>query len=57
MIREIPLADPLVRQIRSVLRYTEETPVWLLVVITGLNGIAEELFFRGAAYAASRGTR
>ena len=42
VIREIPFADPLVSQIRSVLRYTEETPI----------GIAEELFFRGAGYAA-----
>ena len=52
VIREIPFADPLVSQIRSVLRYTEETPIGLLVVVTALNGVAEELFFRGAGYAA-----
>ncbi|ANH37563.1 CAAX amino terminal protease self- immunity [Nocardioides dokdonensis FR1436] len=52
VIREVSLADPLVRQIRSVLRYTEQTPIALLVFVTALNGIAEELFFRGAAFAA-----
>lgn len=52
VIREISFADPLVSQIRSVLRYTQETPTALLVVVTALNGVAEELFFRGAAYAA-----
>ncbi len=50
-VREIPvLAD----QVRSVTGYAAEGSLPLLVLITILNGIAEELFFRGALYAAIR---
>ena len=52
LVRELPFLDPLASQIRDVLRYTEQSSIWVLVVITAINGVAEELFFRGAAYAA-----
>ena len=49
VIREIPfLAD----QVNSILEYADAGSLPILVVITAINGIAEELFFRGAAYAA-----
>lgn len=49
VVRQIgPLAD----QVRGVLGFATEGSLPLLVVITAVNGIAEELFFRGAAYAA-----
>ena len=49
VVREIDFLD---EQIRSVLDFADEGAVPLLLVITTVNGIAEELFFRGAAYAA-----
>jgi membrane protease YdiL (CAAX protease family) len=49
VVREI---DVLGGFVRSVLAYADEGSVVLLVVVTVVNGIAEELFFRGAVYAA-----
>ena len=50
VVRGIPhLGD----QVRSVLDFADQGALPLLVVITAVNGIAEELFFRGAAYAAT----
>jgi uncharacterized protein len=49
VVREIDVLDSLVR---SVVEYADEGSVGLLVLVTVVNGIAEELFFRGAAYAA-----
>ena len=49
VVREI---EPLRRQVVSVLDYADQGSVPLLVAITLVNGVAEELFFRGAAYAA-----
>jgi len=49
VVRQIPVLDTYVR---SVLEYADEGAVALLVVVTVVNGIAEELFFRGAVYAA-----
>ena len=49
VVRQI---DPLAEYVSSVLEYADEGSVPVLVVITLINGIAEELFFRGAAYAA-----
>lgn len=49
VVREI---DPLADQIRNVLGYASKGSLPVLVVITAVNGVAEELFFRGAAYAA-----
>lgn len=49
-VREVELLD---RQVRSVLDFADEGNWPLLVAITAVNGIAEELFFRGAVYAAT----
>lgn len=49
VVREIPWLD---RQVRSVTDFADQGALPLLVVITAVNGVAEELFFRGAAYAA-----
>lgn len=49
VVREI---DPLADQIRNVLGFASEGYLPVLVVVTAVNGVAEELFFRGAAYAA-----
>ncbi len=49
VVREIPaLAD----YVSSVLEYADEGSLTALAIITFFNGIAEELFFRGAMYAA-----
>ena len=51
VVREVPfLAD----QVRSVTGYADAGSIPLLLLITALNGVAEELFFRGALYAAIR---
>lgn len=49
VVREVPWLD---RQVRSVVDFADEGSVPLLVAITLVNGVAEELFFRGGAYAA-----
>ena len=49
VVREI---DPLAAYVSSVLEYADEGSLTALAVITLVNGIAEELFFRGAMYAA-----
>ncbi|HEV2797442.1 MAG TPA: CPBP family intramembrane glutamic endopeptidase [Nocardioides sp.] len=49
VVREIP---PLADYVSSVLEYADEGSLTLLAAITFVNGIAEELFFRGAMYAA-----
>jgi len=43
---------PLDRQVTKVLEYADQGVGPLVLLITVLNGIAEELFFRGAVYAA-----
>ena len=51
VVREIPwLAD----QVRTVLRHAQQGNGTLLLLVTLVNGVAEELFFRGAMYAAIR---
>lgn len=52
LVRSLSFLDPLTAQIRDVLAYTDEGTLWVLALITAVNGIAEELFFRGASYAA-----
>ena len=52
LVRSLSFLDPLTAQIRDVLAYTDESSLWVLALITAVNGVAEELFFRGAAYAA-----
>ncbi len=49
VVREIPWLD---RQVRSVVDFADQGSIPLLVLITLVNGIAEELFFRGAVFAA-----
>ena len=49
LAREIPpVAEPITR----VLDFTNSGPLALILVITLVNGVAEELFFRGALYTA-----
>lgn len=50
VVREIPWLD---HQVRSVLDFADQGAIPILVVVTAVNGVAEELFFRGAAYAAT----
>ena len=45
VVREI---DPLADYVRSVLEFADQGSIPLLALITFVNGIAEELFFRGA---------
>lgn len=47
--REIP---PVADRIDRVLQYTNHGQLLLIVLITLVNGVAEELFFRGALYTA-----
>jgi membrane protease YdiL (CAAX protease family) len=49
VVREI---EPLATYVSSVLAYADEGSLTILAIITFVNGIAEELFFRGAMYAA-----
>ncbi|MFC4786028.1 CPBP family glutamic-type intramembrane protease [Nocardioides sp. MAHUQ-72] len=50
LVRQVSFLE---EQVRSVLDHANEGAWPLLVLITAVNGIAEELFFRGAAYAAT----
>ncbi len=58
VVREIPWMTvtggrvDLSEQVRTVLRHAQQGNALILLVVTVLNGIAEELFFRGAMYAA-----
>ena len=47
--REIPAVSALITR---VLLYVHQGSFWLVVVITLVNGVAEEMFFRGALYTA-----
>jgi CAAX protease family protein len=49
VVRQI---EPLSDQVSIVLDFADQGSLSILVVVTLVNGIAEELFFRGAAYAA-----
>lgn len=49
VVRQVPLLDD---QVSSVLEHADRGFGPLLVLVTVVNGVAEELFFRGAAYAA-----
>ena len=49
VVREI---GPLDRQVRSVLGHAADGVTPLLLLVTLVNGVCEELFFRGALYAA-----
>lgn len=47
--REIPGVND---YIRDVLEYSKSGPLYLIVFITVINGLAEEMFFRGSLYTA-----
>jgi membrane protease YdiL (CAAX protease family) len=47
--REIP---PVRNYVVSVLEFTSFGALWLVVLITVVNGVAEEMFFRGSLYTA-----
>jgi uncharacterized protein len=49
VVREIPILE---RQVSSVLDFANQGVGPLVLLVTVLNGVAEELFFRGAVYAA-----
>src|SRR3954451_22503251 len=49
VVREIPWLDD---QVSNVLAHAQEGSGLVLLAVTVVNGIAEELFFRGALYAA-----
>lgn len=48
IVREIPVLE---EQVKYVTEHADEGSLTLLVLITALNGVAEEMFFRGAVYA------
>jgi membrane protease YdiL (CAAX protease family) len=50
VVRQVPALE---EQVTKVLDHADQGVTLVLVLITALNGIAEELFFRGAAYAAT----
>jgi membrane protease YdiL (CAAX protease family) len=52
LVRSLDLLNGLEGQVAEVTAFADEGSLPLLVVITAVNGVAEELFFRGAAYAA-----
>lgn len=52
LVRSVSWLSFLEDQVVSVIDYADQGSLPILVVVTAVNGIAEELFFRGAAYAA-----
>jgi membrane protease YdiL (CAAX protease family) len=52
LVRTLDFLDGLEGQVVNVVDYADQGSMPLLVLVTAVNGIAEELFFRGAAYAA-----
>ena len=44
--------DPIAEFITRVLLFANQGALWLVVVITLVNGVAEEMYFRGALYSA-----
>jgi uncharacterized protein len=52
LVRTLDFLDGFEDQVMNVTAYADQGSTPLLVLVTAVNGIAEELFFRGAAYAA-----
>lgn len=52
LVKHLEVLAPLEDQVSSVIDYADQGSLPVLVLITAVNGVAEELFFRGAAYAA-----
>jgi membrane protease YdiL (CAAX protease family) len=51
VVHQVPWLD---EQVKTVLRHAQQGDALILLLVTVVNGIAEELFFRGAMYAAIR---
>lgn len=49
VVREVPA---LAERVRDVTEFAVEGSLWLLLLVTTVNGVAEEIFFRGALYTA-----
>jgi len=49
VVRQVPALDD---QVRNVLDHADQGSTLVLVLVTAVNAVAEELFFRGALYAA-----
>ncbi len=52
LVHRLGFLDVLDRQVQGVLAHTDRGSWVLLLLVTIVNGVAEELFFRGAVYAA-----
>jgi membrane protease YdiL (CAAX protease family) len=52
LVRTLAFLDDLEGQVVNVVDYADQGSLPLLALVTAISGIAEELFFRGAAYAA-----
>ena len=52
LVRTLAFLDRLEDQAVQVVDYADQGSMPLLVLVTAVSGVAEELFFRGAAYAA-----
>jgi membrane protease YdiL (CAAX protease family) len=52
LVRSLDFLDGLQGQVVKVIDFADQGSTPLLVLVTAVNGIAEELFFRGAVYAA-----
>jgi uncharacterized protein len=52
LVHQIDLLNPLDRQVTRILDHADQGVGLLTLLVTVVNGIAEELFFRGAVYAA-----
>jgi len=50
LVREVPVLE---RQVGRVLDHADQGVTPVLLLVTVVNGVAEELFFRGAVYAAA----
>ena len=48
VVRQVPILD---NQVQSVLEHADQGSLTVLVVVTAVGGLSEELFFRGAVYA------
>ena len=52
LVHNLDFLAPLETEVRSVVDYADQGSIPILVAVTVVNGVAEELFFRGAVYAA-----
>ena len=45
---------PLAEQVRDILQFAQQGNLPVVLLVTAMSGVGEEVFFRGAVYAASR---